>query len=112
MWTTFKKSKSKLKGKGYTKSFVPLNCRATNDYAKIKYLAYTANIYPNVGVKQFFLQHEIKMNDDDYALSELVQWIFRSAIRNGEDVYIYLPSERMRGLLKKWLVLQSAKFNV
>lgn len=103
MWTTFKHSKNKLKGKGYTKNFVPLNCRATNKYAQSKYLAYDVNIYPNVGVSQYFSQRGMRMDFDNYALSELVQWIFRSAIRNGEDVYIYLPSKRMRGLLKKWL---------
>lgn len=103
MWTTFKKNKTQLKGRGYSNSFVSLNCRATNDYANTKYLAYIVNVYPNVGVSQFFLQHGININDDKYALSVLVQWIFRSAIRNGEDVYIYVPSERMRGLLEKWL---------
>ncbi len=103
MWTTFKRSKSKLKGKGYTKSFVPLNCRATNDYAQSKYLVYPVNVYPNVGVSQFFRQRGIGIDDNGYALSELVQWVFRSAIRNGEDVYIYIPSKRMRGLLEQWL---------
>lgn len=103
MWTTFKKNKTQLKGRGYSNSFVPLNCRATNDYANTKYLAYIVNVYPNVGVSQFFSQHGINLDDNNYALSVLVQWIFRSAIRNGEDVYIYVPSDRMRGLLEKWL---------
>lgn len=103
MWTTFKKFRSKLKGKGYTNSFVPLNCRATNDYAKSKFLVYPVNVYPNVGVSQFFSQRGLKIDDDNYALSELVQWIFRSSIRNGEDIHIYLPSKRMRGLLENWL---------
>ncbi len=103
MWTTFKTFKSKLKGKGYTNSFVPLNCRATNDYAQSKFLVYPVNVYPNVGVSQFFSQRGLKIDDNNYALSELVQWIFRSAIRNGEDIHIYLPSKRMRGLLENWL---------
>lgn len=103
MWTTFKKSKGKLRGKGYSNSFVPLNCRATNDYAKSKFLAYTANVYPHVGVTQFFLQRGLKINDENYALSELIQWIFRSSVRNGEKIHIYLPSKRMRKLLENWL---------
>lgn len=103
MWTTFKNFKSKIKGKGYTNSFVPLNCRATNDYAKSKFLVYTANVYMNVGVSQFFSQRGMEIDNDKYALSELVQWIFRSAIRNGEDVHVFLPSKRMRGLLENWL---------
>ena len=32
-----------------------------------------------------------------------VQFIFRSAIRNGEPINLYIPSVRMRTYLKKWL---------
>lgn len=38
-----------------------------------------------------------------YALSILIQWVFRSAIRNGKKIKIYIPSERMRYLLKEWI---------
>lgn len=34
--------------------------------------------------------------------SELIQWLFRSAIRNEEEVYLYVPSSRMRRLIKDW----------
>ena len=43
------------------------------------------------------------INQDMYALSVLIQWIFRSAVRNGETIHIYLPSKRMRFLLTEWL---------
>lgn len=51
-----------------------------------------------------------------YALTELVQWLFRSAIRVGglnmtkhsyrprRKVTLYMPSERMRNLLLNWLL--------
>lgn len=55
MWTTFKEQKSKLQGKGYTGGFVEWNCKATNDYSDKKYLAYALNVYPHVGIVQFFL---------------------------------------------------------
>lgn len=35
LWTTFKDYKSKLSGKGYSKSFLPCNIRATNDYSYV-----------------------------------------------------------------------------
>ncbi len=38
-----------------------------------------------------------------YALSILVQWIFRSAIRNGREIWVYVPSARMRYLLTRWI---------
>ena len=43
------------------------------------------------------------MNDDVYAISEMVQVIWRSAIRNDEPIHLYIPSERMRNLFELWL---------
>jgi len=37
-----------------------------------------------------------QLDEELYALSELVQWMFRSAIREKKDVHLYLPSYRMR----------------
>lgn len=33
----------------------------------------------------------------------MIQWIWRSAIRNGEEISLYLPSKRMRDLLTEWI---------
>jgi hypothetical protein len=44
------------------------------------------------------------INQDMYALSVLIQWLFRSAVRKGEEVWIYIPSKRMRSLLERWLI--------
>ena len=33
----------------------------------------------------------------------MLQFIWRSAIRNGEEIWVYIPSIRMRSLLKKWI---------
>ncbi|MCD8397915.1 MAG: hypothetical protein LUD12_12185 [Lachnospiraceae bacterium] len=103
MWTSFKESKSKLKGKGYSNRHVACNCRSTNEYANTYNLAYCVNIYLHPGVSQFFLQRGIEVDQDLYALSEMIQWIWRSRIRNGEEINIYIPSKRMRGLLEEWL---------
>jgi hypothetical protein len=48
------------------------------------------------------------MDKEAYALSEMVQWIWRSAIRKGEDIWIYIPSRRMRTLLQDWLARLAA----
>lgn len=44
-FTTFKVFKSKLSGRGYTKGFIPINSRASNDYREKKSLAYLGNRY-------------------------------------------------------------------
>ena len=103
MWTTFKSEKSVLSGTGYTKGFVSLNARATNDYKEKKSVAYLANRFFNPLIKKFFYQREIKVNEDKFALSELLQFIFRSQLREKRPINLYLPSKRMRDILQNWL---------
>jgi hypothetical protein len=103
IWTTYRKYEKKLIGKGYSKGFIPVNSRATNLYSDRHNLAYCVNIFLNPIIKQFFTDRNIVVKEDTYALSEMIQWIWRSAIRNNEKVNIYVPSARMRNLLIEWL---------
>jgi len=61
------------------------------------------NPHPRVPVQKFFQKHGLYLDQDMFALSVLIQWVWRSRIRNGEPIFLYLPSERMRILLNKWL---------
>ena len=54
-------------------------------------------------IKQYLERNGATINEDMYALSELVQWTFRSRIREGEPINLYIPSERMRDILINWL---------
>lgn len=110
LWTTFKEYEPDLKGKGYAKAFIPMNSRATNDYGDRHYMAYCCNRFMMPWQVQFFAQRGVEVNQDLWALSEMLQWIWRSAIRNGEEVYIYIPSNRMRELLIKWMNEELYKF--
>lgn len=103
LWTTFKDYKSLLNGKGYGRGYVPLNMRASNDYANKSSVCYPVNRYINPGICNFFKKHNIDVDNDNFALSEMLQFIWRSAIRNGEDIYVYIPSIRMRHLLEQWI---------
>jgi hypothetical protein len=103
LWCTFKVAQNKIKGKGYTKGFIPINLRATNMYADKNVLAYCCNIFLHPDVEFFFRKRNIKVNEEKYALSEMLQWIWRSAIRNDEEITIYIPSKRMRNLFINWL---------
>lgn len=104
MWSTYKDAKSKLQGKGYTKGYVVFNSRATNEYRNRTSLAYCTNLYLDVGVKNYYMQNGLEVNEDAYALSTMIQWIWRSAIRDGKEITLYLPSKRMRSLLKTWII--------
>ena len=109
MWTTFKLFKTMLQGNGYSRGFVSVNARATNEYKHKTHLAYCANIFLNPVLKQFFNQKGIVVDEDLYALSELVQWMWRSAIRDGRKISIYIPSARMRQILTDWLQSENIK---
>ena len=102
MWTCYKDYRERIAGDGYKKGFVSLGSRATNMYIDKVSLAYLANIYLNPYIAQFFNSKGVKVNEDLYALSELLQWIFRSAVREEQDINIFVPSQRMRELLKGW----------
>lgn len=103
IWTTFKDFRSILKGAGYTKGFLPLNARATNEYRERTSIAYPVNLYLNPFVKNFFTINNIKVDEDGYALSEMLQFIWRSAIRDGKEIWVYIPSIRMRQLFQRWI---------
>ena len=103
MWTCKKAFKTRLSGKGYTKGFLQSSTRATNDYADRHNCVYFMNKYMKPMIQQFFHSKGVTVDMDMWATSELIQWLFRSAIRNNEPINIYIPSVRMRGLLKKWI---------
>ena len=108
MWSTFKGSIKSLQGLGYTNGFVPFNKKATNEYMDKTVLAYCVNVFASPQKVKFFRRFGVTYNEDGFALSNMIQWIWRSAIRNGEEVTIYIPSRRMRELLEKWIQEVSA----
>ena len=110
LWTTFKDYQKKVQGKRYTKAFVSLNTRATNEYKERVNCAYLVNRYPNTIINNFLVQKGITVDNDAYALSECLQWIWRSAIRDGNPINLYMPSKRMRTLLEQWLNDEEVKY--
>lgn len=103
MWTTFKERRPHLAGHGYARSFVPVNAKATNEFIEKKSLAYLCNIFHHPDIKGFFRQKGLDLDDDLHALSEMIQWVWRSQIRRGDPITVYIPSERMRTLFLNWL---------
>ena len=105
MWTCFKSDMSKLLGQRnrFANSFLQLTSRASNEYRNRSVLAYLVNRFVDPNIEKFFSQKGIEVDQDQFALGELLQWIWRSAIRDDKPVTIYIPSRRMRALLKKWI---------
>ena len=88
-----------------TECFVASNARATNKYADRWALAYCLNFYPNLDIESFFTdgKDSVEFSRDLFAVQILVQWVFRSRIRKGEPIVLYLPSARMERLFRAWL---------
>ena len=102
-WTAFSKVKSGLNGRGYTKGWIPNNAKATNEYADKQAMAYLCNWFYHPVIKGYFYERGIEVDEDLYALSAMIQWIWRSRIRREEPIHVFIPSERMRSLLRAWL---------
>ena len=114
LWTCFKEKqkpwdkepkerKPYFTPRSYASSFLSCNARATNAYRDRTVVAYPINRFMPPEVKNFFLKRDIKIEEEKWALSEMIQWIWRSAIRDKRDIWIYIPSRRMRTLLEQWI---------
>lgn len=103
LWATFKTGEKFVRGKGYYYSNIAFNAKATNDYKDRDVLAYCVNIFIHPDEKIYLIKNGVDVLEDRYALSVLVQWIWRSAIRDGKEIWLYIPSKRMRNLLIDWI---------
>ena len=102
LWTSYKDyadalTSDKLTSSNSRKSnWLAWNTKATNQYADRTVLVYLLNVFPNPLFKNYLENDNFKFNEDDYALSALLQWVWRK-------VTIYIPAPRMRQLLTDWL---------
>lgn len=90
-------------GYSHQECYVSCNAKATNKLSHKKVLVHAYNRHPPQVVRAYLEDYGFPIDIDQYALSELVQWVWRSAIRNGEDVHISILSNRMRDLFRRWL---------
>ncbi|GAA4803408.1 hypothetical protein [Litoribaculum gwangyangense] len=102
-FTTFKAFRQKLSGNGYTKGFIPINARATNIFKSKKSMAFLGNRYHDPQTVHFFKERGVILDDDIWALSELLQWVWRGRIRDNKPMNLFIPNSRMRKLLNDWL---------
>lgn len=117
-FTTFTAYQDLLAGDGRhyptLKRFLPCNAKATNDYSSCTGVAYLCNRIFDVTCTNFLAQKaketndpQLKFHNDNYALSELLQFIWRSNVRvadSDKPVYVWVPNKRMRKLLRDFQV--------
>ena len=106
LWTTFKDDQNKLvdmRSGRFRKNFLQVGARATNEYKERTDIAYMVNRFIDPNLMKFFAERDIRLDADSFALAEMLQWIWRSAIRDGKAINLYIPSKRMRELLINWI---------
>jgi len=83
-------------------NWVPNTTRGTNRYRHCSHLIYLwdQNLNPRIAE---FLGVDSQRHRDMYAISELIQWVYRSRARDGQPIILWMPSGRMRKLFQRWL---------
>jgi hypothetical protein len=99
--TAIHKADAKTRAEKYC--WIPVNMKASNLYRHKTAVAILANYNTFPQIEAFFKHVGFPMDQDRYCLSEMIQVIWRSAIRDGHPIDLYIPSERMRKLFKGWL---------
>ena len=103
LWTCFVTNKKIIGGEKYLNQFLSYNYKATNDYMDVHHVAFLIDVHTNPNIVEASeINSNSLMDQELYAVSSLIQFIFRSAVRKGESIKLYLPSLRMRELLERW----------
>ena len=106
LWTSFKDARDELTDRRtgrFRNNFLQVSARATNEFRNRTDIAYMANRFVDPNLLKFFSERDIEINSDHFALSEMLQWVWRSAIRDNKPINLYIPSSRMRELLIDWM---------
>lgn len=106
LWACFKSDVNKLvdsRTGRFRNNFLQTSARATNQYKDRTDIAYLVNRFADPNIMSFFAKQGITINPEHFALSEMLQWVWRSAIRDDKPINLYIPSRRMRELLIDWI---------
>ena len=110
-WTVFAADREKIERSRFAREecWIPVNARATNNFKHKTHMAYCVDIYLHPNTSNYLKSRGVFISADLYALSEMIQWIWRGCIRclDGQDMTVYVPSERMRKLLRLWVSCDS-----
>ena len=88
-------------------TFLYCGARATNDYAHKSVAIHAYNRYVNLVVKSYLQDYgsdiDAVPNEDMFALSEMIQWVWRTRIRCDQPIDLYILSGRMERIFTRWL---------
>ena len=105
-WTCYKEYAGDFADKNLSKKkWKPCNLRATNDLTECIIVGYFVNRFMNVAVKNFIESKGVEIDERALALSELIQFVWRSNIRTQEEkkVTVFIPAFELLKDFKDWL---------
>ena len=82
-------------------NWVPNTTRGTNNYSHFSHAIYLYEQNANPVLLQC-LDANTKPFGDAYALTEMVQWLWRTRSLRGEAVDVYMPAKKMRMIVERW----------
>ena len=105
IWTVYKSHIDKVKSPKIQNCWIPLNSRATNQYADRTICSWLVELYQQPEKLYFFKKYGKGnlLNERMVCLSTMIQTIFRTAIRSGKEIFLYVPSLRSRSLIQRWV---------
>lgn len=84
-------------------NWVSNTTRGTNLYSHCSHAIYLYDQNVNPVVARWLGIKDLSSFNDNYALTELIQWLYRSRVRKGEPIDVYFASDRMKSILMNWL---------
>lgn len=66
-------------------------------------MIYLANLFPNPILTRYITDRGQEHCPNMFAVSEMLQWLWRGCIRDDKPMTVFIPAERMRALLYAWL---------
>lgn len=103
LFTCLSVNSSYIAGKNYKNNWLGYSTRATNLFMETHHVAFMMNVFMQPTIKQVCDSTDYEVDEDLVALSHLIQFVFRSAVRKKEKIKVYIPSSRMRGLFQDYL---------
>lgn len=109
------KAKVKIKPKGMVDTllkeskspqnvcWIASSTRATNKFKHKYCVIHAYDRYPNQSVSSYLQDFNSPIDRDVFAVSEMLQWIWRSRIRDNKPITLAILSSRMQILFLNWL---------
>ena len=86
-----------------TPCWLAQNTRATNNFAHKTVMIHCYNRYPLQDIASYLEDYNCKLDDDVFALSELLQWAYRGCVRKNKKMTLCIGSKRMYDLFQNWI---------